>query len=219
LRTIRLPNDRQKIVIVGATGSGKTHAALWHLSRRDFDVKPWIIYDYKYDELIEQLEGVIELSPYSPIPDEPGLYIVHPDPELDNKAVAAQLRAIWRHEDVGIYMDEGYEIPEEGGGFRALLTQGRSKRIPMIVLVQRPVSIPRFVFTETSFFQMFRLQSERDVKVMHDYIPFDLRKRLRQYHSYYYDVVENHLDELPPMPDADSILKTFDARLSAVRKI
>lgn len=217
---VNLPNDQQRLVIVGSTGTGKTHAALWHLSRRDFDVRPWIIYDYKYDDLINSIEGVIELGINSPVPKEPGLYVVHPDPE-EKDELELQMRAIWRAENIGVYVDEGYMVGDRNNAFRALLTQGRSKHIPMIVLSQRPVWMDKFVFTESEFFQVFRLQNIRDVDRMEEFIPFSLNKRLPEYHSYYYDVAANKLNILRAVPDRRAILSAFDTKMAELgpRKI
>lgn len=215
---MNFPNDQQRLAIVGATGSGKTHAALWHLSRRNYDQKPWVIYDYKYDDIINSIDGAFELSIDDPAPDEPGLYIVHPEPD-QQEALENQMRDIWRKEDIGVYIDEGYMVGNNNKAFRALLTQGRSKHIPMIVLSQRPVWMDKFVFTESEFFQVFRLQNRRDVAKMEEFIPYDLEKRLPEFQSYYYDVATNRLSILRPVPDRAAILATFNARLARLKKV
>jgi DNA helicase HerA-like ATPase len=155
---LRLPNDTQRIAIVGRTGSGKTYAAAWHLSKRNFDTMPWIIFDFKYDPLLQNL-GAIEL-PLGTLPDKPGLYIVHPFPD-DKEGIDNYLWQIWKHENIGVFIDEGYMVGDSSA-FRAILTQGRSKRIPMIILSQRPVWLSRFVFSEADFFQVFQLNILND---------------------------------------------------------
>lgn len=215
---VNFPSDRQRLSIVGATGSGKTHAAMWHLSRRDYDQKPWIIYDFKFDELINEVEGTFELGVTDPIPDHPGIYIVHPHPGQADE-VEAQMWKIWEHEHVGVYIDEGYMIGANSKAFRALLTQGRSKYIPMIILSQRPVRLDWFVFSESNFFQVFRLQHRKDLENVNQFIPFNLEKRLPEFHSYYYDVGENKLNVLRPAPDENAILDTFETRLRKLKKV
>lgn len=213
---MNFPSEQQRIAIVGATGSGKTHAALWHLSRRDFDLKPWLIYDYKFDDLINSIEGIRQLEVSAAPPTEPGLYVIHPEPETDDEKVEVQMRAIWRQEEIGVYVDEGYMVGNRNSAFRALLTQGRSKHIPMIVLSQRPVWMDKFVFTESDFFQVFRLQSSDDINAMEKFIPYDLEKRLPPRNSYYYDVSQNQLSILRPVPDRKAILATFNSRLEGM---
>jgi hypothetical protein len=217
-QTIQFPDDTQRLLIVGATGSGKTHAGLWHLSRRNYDIKPWVVYDWKRDPFINSLEGSYELSVNAPAPDYPGLYIVHPTPEDDNDAVEQQMRDIWRAEDIGVFVDEGYMISSKNKGFRMLLTQGRSKHIPMIVCSQRPVWMDRFVFTESEFKQVFRLQDDDDIKKMQSTIPHKLY-RLEKRWSWYYDSLEDKLNRLRPVPDQVAIRRIFEAKLSRLRKV
>lgn len=218
---ITLPNDTQRLSIVGATGSGKTIAALWHLSLRDFDVMPWIIYDFKYDASINDIEGVQTLDLDAPLPEHPGIYVVHPGPH-ETDLVEQQMWKIWQRGSIGIYIDEGYMVSDGSRvnkAFRAILTQGRSKRIPLIVLSQRPVWMDRFVFSESEFFQIFRLQHQKDLKTVNEFIPFDLSKRLPEYQSYYYDVMTNKIVVLKPIPDPDRILDTIEAKLKKIRKV
>ncbi|HYM36244.1 MAG TPA: hypothetical protein VET48_12650 [Steroidobacteraceae bacterium] len=215
---MNLPNDTQRLSVIGATGSGKTHAALWHLSMRNYDEKPWIVYDFKYDEIINEIEGTYTISLTDPIPSRPGIYIVHPNPGQD-EMVSAHMWGIWSHEDIGVFIDEGYMIGNNNSGFRALLTQGRSKHIPLIVLCQRPVWIDRFVFSESEYFQVFRLQNRKDIACVEEFVPHDLSERLPEHHSYYYDVAEDRIVVLTPTPDRDAILDTFHTKLRRLKKV
>jgi hypothetical protein len=215
---MNFPTDQQRLVLVGATGSGKTQAAMWHLARRDYDERPWIVYDFKYDELIGDIENTQEIGVTSPIPDKAGLYVVHPLPDEDEEKVAEQMKQIWQRENTGVVVDEAYMLGNRNKPFRALLTQGRSKHIPMIVASQRPVWVDRFVFSEASFYQVFRLQHRKDLMSVQEFIPFDLSRRLPEYHSYYYDVGADQMHVLKAVPDRDVILDMFDAKLRRVRK-
>lgn len=218
---ILLPNDTQRLSIVGATGSGKTIAALWHLSMRNFDSMPWVIYDYKWDESINEIDGAIPLDLNAPLPTNPGIYIVHPRPD-EYDSVEAHMWKIWERTNIGIYIDEGYMVSDGNRvnkGFRAILTQGRSKRIPLIVLSQRPVWMDRFVFSESEFFQIFRLQHRKDLNAVNEFIPFNISKRLPEYQSYYYQVPTDQIVVLQPVPDRDTILDTIEAKLKKIRKV
>jgi hypothetical protein len=222
----RFPSDQQRLVILGATGSGKTNDALWHLSNRNFDEKPWLVYDFKHDDLIGSIEGTQTLELGAPLPQRPGVYVVHPYPGQESE-VDEQMVDIWRQENIGVYVDEGYMVPKNSAGFRSILTQGRSKHIPMITLSQRPVWMDRFVFTEADFIQVFRLQHIDDTKSVEGFVPnpnsdpkkHPLRKRLPEYWSYYYDVGKNELMEMKPVPDPDAIIDTFDMRLRKIRTV
>jgi hypothetical protein len=218
MSNLRFPGDQERISIIGATGSGKTHAALWHLSKRNYDIKPWIIYDFKYDDLIGSIEGTQEITLAGPIPERPGIYVVHPGPG-DEENVEAHMWQIWNHENIGVYIDEGYMVGNNNKAFRALLTQGRSKHIPMITLSQRPVWMDRFVFSESEFFQVFRLQHQGDIKKIGEYIPHDITRRLPLRNSYYYDATEDKLVILGQVPDRENLLSTFDSKLRKLKRV
>lgn len=225
----RLPTDSQRLCIVGATGTGKTYAAVWHLSKRSFTTRPWIVYDFKGDELLGKIDAP-EISVFDPPPTEPGIYFVRPLPHQIDE-VSAQMMQIWKQRNIGVYVDEGYMLGRNNPGYRALLTQGRSRSIPLITLVQRPVMIDRFVFSEASFFQIFRLQSMRDEDLIADFIPMlrrsasrakkalDFETELDEHESYYYDVGRNTLNIFEKVPDEDAILDTIDTRLQTIRQV
>lgn len=213
---MRLPGDNQRHSIVGATGSGKSQNAMWHLSHRNFHLMPWLIYDYKMEESINAIEGARHIG-LDEIPSKPGVYVVHPRPDQEEE-VERQMWAIWERGNTGVYVDEGYMVGRNNPAFRAMLTQGRSKRIPMIVLSQRPVYMDRFVFTESEFFQVFRLQHRKDIENVQQFIPQKIDQRLPEYYSYYYDVGKNELVILKPVPDIETILGTFERRLRPQRK-
>ena len=214
---MRLPDDTQRHSILGTTGSGKTQAALWSLSNRNYHQMPWVIYNFKMDESIENIPGKIDIE-VDEVPTGAGVYVVHPQPH-ETDEVEAQMWAIWRKGNTGVYIDEGYMVGNNNKAFRALLTQGRSKRIPMIVLSQRPTWMDRFVFSESEFFQVFRLNHRGDIKNAEQFVPADLSTRLPDYHSVWYDVGKNKVTYLSPVPDIDNILGTFERRLKRQRKV
>ncbi len=217
--TIRLPSSKQRITILGRTGSGKTVAALWHLSNSNFDRKPWIVVDFKTDENINAIEKAHYIG-VDEIPKHAGIYIMQP--MMDQMDVFADtLEKIRVKENIGVYIDEGYMMGEDTtveSKFTALLTQGRSKHIPMIILAQRPSWISRFVFSESDFFQIFHLQDERDVKTIASFLPKNSYSRMPDFHSLYYDVGRNRIDFLKPVPKEAEILQAIDDRLSKQRK-
>lgn len=215
---MKLPNDTQHISIVGRNGSGKSQAAVWHLANRSWDRKPWIIYDYKMDGLINSIPQLKTLDIEQRPPREPGLYVVHPHPS-NMLGLERQLTEVWQQEDTGVYVDEGYMVcPSDrpNAAFRLLLTQGRSKHCPLIINSQRPVWLDRFVFTESTFFQVFALNDRRDRATMGAFIPADMEEPLKPYYSYYHDVAKNQTVILSPVPDAETILRIYTKRQAEI---
>jgi hypothetical protein len=214
----RYPDDSHRITIIGKTGSGKTQGAAWQLSRRSFQHRPWIIFDYKYDSLLNDIRGTHELGVTEKIPKKPGLYIVHPTPGEDED-VEKMLWAIWEREKVGVYLDEGYMLPTRSPAFQAILTQGRSKQIPLIMLTQRPSWITRFALSEADFIQLYQLTDQRDVKTCKSFLPLPIERPIPQYHSWWYDNSQNFRAILTPVPDREKILDAFRKRLTTRKRI
>lgn len=216
---VRLPGPTDRIAIVGRTGSGKTQAAVWHLSHAEFDRMPWVVVDYKNDDLINSITRA-DLIDYSFVPDEPGIYILKVLPGEEDQ-LSDWFRRAWEQEDVGLYIDEGYLIDSRDKWFNACLTQGRSKHIPMIVLSQRPVWLSRFVFSEASFIQVFDLTHSKDMEKVREYIRDDegqLDHKLEDFHSFYYNVGRRRLDLFGPVPPADELLQVIDSRLEEIQE-
>jgi hypothetical protein len=210
----RLPNSSQRLAVIGRTGSGKTQFAVWVLSRRNFLKMPWVIFNFKGDELIDNIPYADHVS-VGHIPQRVGIYVVHPLPG-DRDSMTAYLWALWQHQNVGLLVDEGYMLGDDDA-FLAILTQGRSRRIPCIVLTQRPAWISRFVFTESQFYCIFSLTDKRDLKTVAQFIPGEEIETavLPEFHSWYYDVGRNRLWQLRPVPSEDDILGSIRQQFEA----
>ena len=214
----RLPNNSHRVAIAGRTGSGKTRFATWLLSTQNFDKQPWVIVDYKGDELLNSLdEPYIKEIGLAEVPKKPGLYIVHPR-HTDEEEVQQWLWSVWKKEHVGIYLDEAYMVPggqrSQKGALQAILTQGRSKRIPVIALTQRPVFVNRFITSEADFHCVFHMNFDSDKKVVESYLPKgSLDAELPEYHSRWFDVGKNALHLMKPVPDDEGILERIESRM------
>lgn len=207
---MRFPDDTQRHAIVGRTGSGKTQAALWALQKRNYHLNPWIVIDYKGDPSIGKVPGLTEIGLKDKIPKQAGLYVVRPFPDTDDEVVHDFMMRIWERGHTGMYLDEGYMIGRFNTAYRALLTQGRSKRIPIITLSQRPAWISPFILSESEFIQSFHLQTPNDIKRVNEFIPGADISALPKYHSYYWNVPDYELTYLKPVPKLDEILNRFD---------
>lgn len=223
---MNLPDYTHRTSVVGKTGSGKTIGALFLLLQQNFDEMPWIIIDYKRDKTINSIRGLKELHLDDKLPQEPGIYIVHPLPEVDDDRLEQLLWKIHGVGETGIFVDEGYMIPKRSKAFVAILTQGRSLHIPMIVLSQRPREMSRFVFTEADFFQVYHLtdyedrkrvgsfierQSVSGVKVKYETLPIPGR-----FMSHYYDVGSNKFMMLSPVPKPETIVRDIEDELQQI---
>lgn len=216
--TITLPRYDKRTAIIGSTGSGKTQFACWLLSSRDFHKRPWIIFDFKGDELIEAI-GPKEINVYGPPPKKPGLYVVRPIPERDDKAVEQFLWQVWKNENTGIYIDEGYMLGPRNPALNACLTQGRSKRIEMMILSQRPVWMSKFVFSESNYFAVMNLTLADDRKYVAGYTNGTEINLLPKYHCLWYDCDGQNGTALSPVPGKDELLERFERRLSRNVKV
>lgn len=217
--SLRLPNNTQRMTIVGRTGSGKTQFGIWTLSKAPFDRQPYVMVDYKGDDLIGSIERAKEIA-LGEVPKHPGLYVVRPLPTQEEE-VDAWLWKIWHNERVGLYVDEGYMLPAKGNAMRTILVTGRSKQIPVTILSQRPLFLPRHVFTEANFHAVFHLNDRDDVTTVKRYFhsDIDLHERLPDYHSRYYDVDSDNAFTLAPVPPRDILLERIHDRLKPPRKL
>ena len=213
---MNFPKDTERHAIYGMTGSGKTVFALWCLSRRSFHKMPWIIIDFKRDVTIARVPGLEEIGVDDKLPSRKGLYVVRPDPaEGTDGTMTEWLYRVWAQERTGLLLDEGYMLSRYDAGLRAVLTQGRSKTIPVIALSQKPVWVSPFVHSESEFKSVFFLQMPRDVDTVKEWLPpgRDVDpSRLPPHHSYWYHVASREFRRFGPCPGEDEILQTFDDR-------
>lgn len=200
------------MAVIGSTGSGKTQLAIYFLSAADFTRRPWIIFDFKGDELIEAI-GPVEISIRGGVPKKPGLYVVRPIPGKDDDAVEDFLWKVWEQERVGIYIDEGFMIGNRNAAFNACLTQGRSKRIQMIVLSQRPVWMSKFTFSEANYYAVMNLTIKDDRDFVSTYCGGHRINLLPKFHWLWYDVEGQRGEYMKPVPDRATLLAVFEERL------
>ena len=219
-------------MVIGATGEGKTVGALWLLSYAPFHRMPYIIIDYKRDEMIQQVEeaGALVLydnrireGPFPLPPTKPGLYIMRPDPD-EKDQMNAFLTQVWRNGYTGLFCDEAFMIPQKRP-FKAydnILTSGRSLRIPVIMLYQRPVDMSQYATSQAEYWMAYNLRKPRDIETANEYIGettgpngerIDASFRLPRFYWLWYDVVNDDLHVMQPVPQPAKIIEAFRARL------
>jgi DNA helicase HerA-like ATPase len=225
---LQTPDDTHRHAIFGMTGTGKTVFGLWCLSHRSYDRMPWIIIDFKRDPVIRRLPQLDEVRIDQTPPKHRGLYVVRPSPaDADDGLVTQFLYQVWRREGLenssrqgtGIFIDEGYMIKPQDRALRAVLTQGRSKRIPVIALSQRPSWISPFILSESEFKSVFFLQHKSDIDRVGEWLPARDQNgwsvdpyTLPQHHSYWYGVPNREFVRLAPCPDEEEVIDRFDTR-------
>lgn len=217
----RLPTKTDRIVEIGRTGTGKTVCGLWHLSNFDLDSMPWIIFNFKRDEHIESIDKALPVDfSFFPGKKEAGLFVINPTPydlagnSKERSAFDKYLLKLWERERVGIFIDEMYMVGDSDP-LILCLTQGRSKRIPMILCTQRPVMVTRFAFSEASFIQTFDLNDSRDINTVEEFVPIDWdeEKPLEKHESFYYEVARNKVFRMLPVPNMNRIREILDDKL------
>jgi len=197
------------------TGTGKTIFALWCLSRRSYDRMPWVVIDAKRDGAIAQIPRMEEIGVMDKPPKKKGIYVMRPMPgDFDDGYVTQWLYKIWEQERVGIYIDEGYMFKPLDRGLRTVLTQGRSKHLPVIALSQRPAWISPFIHSESEFKTAFYLQNPADVAKIAEWFPRGYNNDiLQKTQSWWYGMPKRELCLLGACPPLEAILDDFDARI------
>lgn len=196
----RFPGGDARTTVIGATGTGKSTAGAWLLSAQRFDRRPWIALDFKREPLFDMV-GFPPIQPLSlrqKPPKQPGLYLVSPRPDQD-ELLEDFLWRCWERENIGLFVDEASLMPDRDA-WRAILQQGRSKRLPCVICTQRPVDVKRAVFSEASYFCLYRLNDRRDYRVVEGFVPADLGRPLPDYWWRWYDVARNELLTMKPVP-------------------
>jgi len=218
-----LPSDDEHTTIVGRNGTGKTQHGGWHLSQQNLKAKPWFILDFKNEEMLNSIPRIREIG-FKDTPSKPGLYILKSRPDLEEDT-EAWLWRLWEAmtggEPHGLFIDEGYMLPNptRKGAFDALLTQGRSKRSPIITLSQRPVRISRTALSEASHLIAFDLNDRRDHKSLEEVVPSGFMKEtIPKWHARWYSVKKDRTWIVKPVPDADQIIDDINVQLEPKKR-
>jgi hypothetical protein len=203
-----IPGAADRTVIIGPTGSGKTILGAWILSLQRFDLRPWVALDFKDEELWDRVgDPPMRHLALGRMPGKTGLYRMHVHPG-DEDEIEAWMWKVWAKGNIGIFVDEVSLVPQKKA-FKALLRQGRSKRIPIIACTQRPVDCDREVFSEAQYSAFFGLRDARDYQVIRglfgDRDIRDAARGLSRHWSLWYDAKRDELIRLRPCPDPATV--------------
>jgi hypothetical protein len=106
-----------------------------------------------------------------------------------------------------------------------LFTTGRSRKIPIISLTQRPVDVTKYNFSEASHHVIFRLTDKCDQDTVRARVPhteYDRlfrgeNGRLPRYHSLWYDVDNDRTFEMGPAPHPREIISELSRYAAATK--
>lgn len=214
-----LPGAEDRTVIIGSTGDGKTVLAAWLLSKQRFDKRAWVWLDFKDEELIDAVGSPpVRKLQLGQMPGKRGLYRMRVRPG-DEAALEAWLWKIWARGNVGILCDELSLLPQKDA-WKAILRQGRSKRIPIIGCTQRPVDCDRENFSEAQYRVLFGIGDERDLPIIKGLFGgLDVRRAhsLPAYWCFWYDRKRKELLTLRPVPSPSIV--AADLRKAAPRSL
>jgi len=209
------PDATRRTTIVGATGSGKTRFAAWLWSNSPFRTRPYIAIDFKGDDLIAQIDRAQEIAIKDKIPKAPGLYVIRPMPHEQDE-MDQWLYRVWQRGEIGLWLDEGFMLPQSRY-LDAILTQGRSLRIPATILTQRPVRCSRHVFAQADCFALFEMYDWRDIETVTQFVPQDdvwtFDYELPRFSCRWRDNPNRISSVIDPVPDDGYILDRFDSAL------
>lgn len=203
------PDYSQHMVLAGRTGTGKTTGGLDMLSRRL--EQPWIIVDRKLDDNLAMIPAK-PFDPRNPVLPDKGLHIVRPHIDGRHDAdVEDMYRRILRKKRIGVMIDEGHLEPKSTG-LRNLMVAGRQPKCPVMFCSQRASWIDTFYWSQATFFRVYDVQTEDDVKK----IRANMRMKWAtpdKYHSYYYDGTQGEIFYLAPSPPIDVIVANMEDKL------
>lgn len=185
--TPRLPDPSEHIAIAGRTGTGKTTAALDMLSRRDMRKMAWILIDHKGAEAIKKLSLPPIRVDTKILPDKGAYHLKAKYGDAKERdRLEDFLARILRHGKIGIYIDEGH-LMGVSDALRSIMVAGREKCVPVMWCSQRAQQIDPFIWSQSSFYRVFALQTRLDKKRFEENFPIAWEEP-GKFQSYYYDV-------------------------------
>lgn len=202
-------NPDERALILGKTGSGKTTGAAWLLSRSP---GRWVILNSKYDPMLSQLGPSVkwDVGDIFKSLEDSRVVVAHPE-VYDQRSLDETLFDLCEtQESVGVMIDELLYLSKGNGqcgqGLISLLTRGRSRGQPMIGCTQRPSGVSQFAYTESTYYGIYNLKSDKDWQRVDDFTQRpDLKKVRQNHHWVWYDTNTDQYQEYGPVPYKDIV--------------
>lgn len=155
----------EHVIIIGDTGSGKTYLESKLLDMRDHV----IMIKTKPDDIT--FKGYRKIKKFGDIMDLKNSKFVLDsgfDPNLQHYNIANTIALAWKQEGWTLGVDETYywtSVLKLEKQLNMLLTQGRSKKLTLVVGMQRPAWISRFALSQATHAFIFRCEG-RDLTTL-----------------------------------------------------
>ena len=160
-----------RLALVGRAGSGKTHLGKWFMLTSGMR---WVVLDSKHDSGFSKwrpMRGLASSRQIARAWKEEQVVVIRPEPHENAPAVLdAYLGDLHDMFDgFGTFIDETYQVAiggRPGAGLTGLVTRGRDRRQAVIMGMQRPAWVPKFVFSEANYMAILSLSLMQDRKAM-----------------------------------------------------
>lgn len=174
------PGARNRALMVGQTGCGKTTLARWLIRRYTYclALDPKITLGASDSDGEGHLAGfALARSPaeLEELAGSENWLQYRPDPEYQSLDYWDSIyRWVFDRRNTYVYTDEtnlvcAGHIPTDG--MRACVTSGRERGIGMLHATQRPAGVPQILLSESESFYVFRLEKLSDRKRMAEMMP------------------------------------------------
>lgn len=204
------PKPDQHVAIAGMTGSGKTVGALNMMVHRlnNNPEIPWVVIDHKRDPNLAKLPAEKMSVSQRFLPGK-GLFIIRPSIRgTDKPELEALLERMFKAGKWGIFVDEGH-LMGKSPAINDILVAGRAKRVVVMWCSQRAQNIDPFVWSQSTFYRVYQLQTGLDVKRFNENFPVRYFEP-QPYHSHYYDGTQRKVFYLGPSPDLRETISLLD---------
>ena len=206
-----VPRPGEKVCLVGQTGSGKSYAAR-RLAGAYYGRRQIIVADLKHDPMWNGLDAqIIRKASQLPRARFPRVPVVvwRPDGDAahDMHLMDSLFAWVYRRGNTVLVVDEVSAMvggpTSYGPGFGDLVTRGRVRECTCIMGTQRPVMVPRIVFSESVKFGVFYLVDKRDRDTVAAFSAAEVAAPVGDRHGLWWvDTRQRSATYLPSLPTA-----------------